>query len=79
MDTSENDERLDERNVVELISDAIQILVADEPDIAETSLGEDHGSVSVTNFRKAGVMTNDAGLVVRVGGCEFQVTVVRSR
>ena len=34
--------------------------------------------ISVTSFRDAGVLTNNAGLVVRVGRREFQLTVVES-
>lgn len=36
--------------------------------------------VSTSTFENAGVLTGDAGLVVRLGdGSEFQITVVQSR
>lgn len=35
--------------------------------------------VSVRSFAESGVLTRNEGLVVRVGGAEFQVTIVRSR
>ena len=35
---------------------------------------------SVQTFEEAGVLTRDAGFVCRLGnGCEYQVTIVRSR
>lgn len=36
-------------------------------------------NVRVRSFEECGVMTSNAGFVVRVGDREFQVTVVRSR
>lgn len=33
----------------------------------------------IRTFSEAGVLTNNSGLVVRVGDAEFQVTIVRSR
>lgn len=35
--------------------------------------------LSARSFADAGVMTRDNGIVVSVGGREFQVTIVRSR
>lgn len=40
----------------------------------------DHEIESIASYRDAGVLTNDAGFVLRmVNGDEFQVTVVKSR
>ena len=38
-----------------------------------------NGTSDAATYRDAGVLTADAGLVVRVGAREFQVTIVRSR
>ncbi len=38
------------------------------------------GGADIATFEEAGVMTNNAGLVIRTtDGTEFQVTIVRSR
>jgi hypothetical protein len=39
----------------------------------------DGPALEAATFRDAGVLTQSAGLVVRVGAHEFQVTIVRSR
>lgn len=59
------------------------------PDLFAEITGEDPAQLpelddrldrGVIPFRDAGVMTNNAGLVVRLSdGSEFQITVVRSR
>jgi hypothetical protein len=46
-------------------------------ELVEEVLGA-QAEVSSTSFREAGVLTNNAGLVVRVGRREFQLTVVES-
>ncbi len=35
--------------------------------------------VEIRTFREAGVLTNDDGLVLRVGNREFQITIIRSK
>lgn len=37
------------------------------------------GRFELRSFADAGLLTNDAGIVVRIGSAEFQITVVRSR
>jgi hypothetical protein len=39
----------------------------------------DGPALEAATYRDAGVLTTDAGLVVRVGAREFQVTITRSR
>lgn len=39
----------------------------------------DNAIPQVQSFERAGVMTNNRGVVVRFGGAEFQITIVRSR
>jgi hypothetical protein len=39
----------------------------------------DGPALEAATYRDAGVLTKDAGLIVRVGAREFQVTTVRSR
>jgi hypothetical protein len=36
-------------------------------------------SLEATTFEEAGVMTSNRGVVVRIGRCEYQITIVRSR
>ena len=51
-----------------------QITVPDE------LLDEDQGVNSVSTFAQAGVLTRDAGIVIRMrDGREFQLTIVQSR
>lgn len=53
----------------------------EEDEFAEELLdvAEFDGSVRVCTFAEAGLLTSNVGLVVRVGGQEFQLTVVRSQ
>jgi len=49
-------------------------------EVAEIHLGQHLDSkVRVESFEEVGMLTRDAGFVVRVGTAEYQVTVVRSR
>jgi len=59
-----------------------------ETDLAETlgnvlledAVTEILPTTSILSYREAGVMTADAGLVIRLAdGSEFQITVVKSR
>lgn len=47
--------------------------------ISECLLDSEDMSIDVTSFADAGVMTRNVGLVVTVGGHQFQVTIVKSR
>jgi hypothetical protein len=52
---------------------------ADDPVTDGDNPNFDGPALEAATFRDAGVLTTDAGLVVRVGAREFQVTIVRSR
>lgn len=45
----------------------------------ETAPVEEDEIDSVTSFQQAGVLSNNPGLVVRVGKREFQISIVRSK
>ena len=47
--------------------------------ISEYAAENDAPLTRTRTFGEAGVLTNNKGLVVRVGDAEFQVTIVRSR
>jgi len=47
--------------------------------ISEYAEENDAPLTRTRTFGEAGVLTNNKGLVVRVGDAEFQVTIVRSR
>ncbi len=55
----------------------------DYDDVGEPTDGDnpnfDGPALEAATFHDAGVLTHSAGLVVRVGAREFQVTIVRSR
>jgi hypothetical protein len=63
---------MDEQDMMDRITEALDLLDAEEPN------GDDEYSV-VETFQEAGIMTTNKGLIVRVGGDEFQITVVQSR
>jgi len=62
-------EDMDEEEFETLLADAIS-------DYAEEN---DTPRTRTRTFGEAGVLTNNKGLVVRVGDAEFQVTIVSSR
>ena len=62
-------EDMDEEEFETFLADAIS-------DYAEEN---DAPLTRTRTFGEAGVLTNNKGLVVRVGDAEFQVTIVRSR
>jgi hypothetical protein len=62
-------EDMDEEEFETFLADAIS-------DYAEEN---DAPRTRTRTFGEAGVLTNNKGLVVRVGDAEFQVTIVRSR
>jgi|CXWL01.1.fsa_nt_gi hypothetical protein len=62
-------EDMDEEDFETFLADAIS-------DYAEEN---DAPRTRTRTFGEAGVLTNNKGLVVRVGDAEFQVTIVRSR
>lgn len=64
---------MDENALVELIGDALWSLADEDEDLAESLRSAD-------KFSDTGLLTNDAGLLIRFeDGSEFQVTVVKSR
>ena len=62
-------EDMDEDEFETFLADAIR-------DYAEEN---DAPRTRTSTFGEAGVLTNNKGLVVRIGDAEFQVTIVRSR
>ena len=69
---------MDEREFLELLIECIN----EGGDAAvEALVGEDDAGAPevLGTFRDCGIMTNNRGLVVRVGDAEFQLTVVRSK
>ena len=48
-------------------------------DLLEDYKEESSEYSSVKSFERAGVLTHDNGLVIKVGNQEFQVTIVQSR
>lgn len=67
-------------------SEVLKALLEDSdelPDLVAEIVGEDEaeeaGNLRVKTFEDAMLMTNNAGLVVRIGDAEFQITIVRSR
>lgn len=65
---------MNEREIADVLADVLENaglgeLVTDEPDVA----------VSIRTFESAMLMTNAAGLVVKIGNAEFQISIVRSR
>jgi len=68
-DEDEQDE-MSEEDLEGFLAEAIEAF-ADESDEV------DH--VDVATFRDCGVLTMNRGLVLTIGGSEFQITIVRSR
>ena len=60
---------MNESKVVDLITEAIYLY--DEEN-------EIDGGVDIRTYDEVGMMTNNKGLVVKVGGKKFQITVVRA-
>jgi len=60
---------MNESEVVDLITEAIYLY--DEEN-------EIDGGVDIRTYDEVGMMTNNKGLVVKVGGKKFQITVVRA-
>lgn len=59
-----------EQDVCDLLRDLI------ESDCDEEFDGE---QPRVLDFEEAGLLTRDSGIVLKIGGKEFQITVVRSK
>ena len=67
---------MNEREIAQVIGDALLMAERNDED------GDLEGLVGVEldEFKSAGILTRDAGLVIRLkDGSEFQITVVRSR
>ena len=57
-----------------------QIAFMDAEDREEAGLGVDMPEIRrVSTFEEEGVLTRDAGLVIRTRDAEFQMTIIRSR
>ena len=59
--------------------DALCAEMGREGDDDDGSEDFDGPALEATSYRDAGVLTQSAGLVLRIGSREFQVTIVRSR
>jgi len=67
-----------ETQVVEM--NVREILEAEADKLACDAEGnETEARVSIRTFSEAGVMSGNAGLVVRIGDREYQVSIVRSK
>ena len=57
-----------------------EIAFMDAKDRDEAGVGDELADIErVSTFEEDGVLTRDAGLVIRVQDVEFQVTILRSR
>lgn len=56
--------------MVEVLKQGLQFVAEDDYDMAIEN---------VQTFEEAGLLTGNQGLVVRINGSEFQITVVKSR
>jgi hypothetical protein len=65
----DRDDDMSEEDLEDFLAEALEAL-ADESGLPHPR---------IRTFADAGVLTGNRGLVVRIGGAEFQVTVVRSR
>lgn len=78
-----SDERDDERvmqNRLRELLEAVAVMDAEDRDDAGLLDFEDLEGASTRTFEEAGVLTLDAGLLLRLAdGSEYQLTVVRSR
>lgn len=70
LEDEDEQEEMSEQDLEGFLAEAIEAF-ADESDEV------DH--VDVATFRDCGVLTMNRGLVVTIGGSEFQITIVRSR
>ena len=73
---------MDEQELEQALSEVLAEAGMTEPDdeLTVTVPVELTGIEEVRTYRDAGVLTNNAGLVIRMkGGGEFQLTIVQSR
>jgi len=66
-----------ESEIEDMDEDEFETFLADA--ISDYAEENDAPLTRTHTFGEAGVLTNNKGLVVRVGDAEFQVTIVRSR
>lgn len=69
----DQEHELSDRDLESFLVEAIELFAEDTEDPAMDA------GVEVTTFEAAGVLTENRGLVIRVGDAEFQVEIVRSR
>lgn len=67
--------KLNELEVQELIIQSIEENAAYVPATSDI----DELDFKIQTFEEAGVLTRDAGFVLKISGREFQVTIVRSK
>lgn len=78
---SEQPTREEEPAEEPMTADAVAAAITDliETDRFEEVWAGHDQKIEMESFRSAGVLTNDAGFVLKIGSSEYQVTVVRSR
>jgi hypothetical protein len=65
-----------EQTCADLLEDAFAVS-SDIDDLKEMNI--DDAIPQAQSFERAGILTNNRGVVVRFGDAEFQLTIVRSR
>lgn len=73
MSMEDQEHELSDRDLENLLAEAPELFAEDAEDPAMDA------GVEVTTFEAAGVLTENRGLVIRIGDAEFQVEIVRSR
>lgn len=76
-DSSNTVHEVDEVESENMDEDEFETFLADA--ISDYAEENDAPLTRTRTFGDAGVLTNNKGLVVRVGDAEFQITIVRSR
>lgn len=69
-----------EQHVEDLLKNAILNYCEQSHDEGDENVFDDEGTqVDVDTFENQGIMTRNKGIVLTLEGCEFQITIVRSR
>lgn len=65
---------MNEREIADVIADVLE-----NAGLGELVTGEAGEVVSIRTFEQAMVLSGNAGIVVKIGNAEFQLSIVRSR
>jgi hypothetical protein len=76
-ETARNQFKLDGDDLA--VSEIFDEIVMADCDEEEGAISFVDPNVRVESFERAGVMTNNRGLVVKIGDSEFQITIVQSK